>query len=222
MFCPSLIEGLENKGIIEIPISIEARSGLLSADVWLKYDPACLEYLNVSTTNLTEGFNLADNGESRGLVKIALYGTRPVTDAGAVLNIQFRVADPGFQRTAVQWEKIAFNEREFHAPETLLGVPESGSVHPKTFGLKGNYPNPFNPGTTIEYASDSDGEIRLAVFDMQGRKVRELVRGWRSPGEYKAEWDGKDDRGLDVPTGLYFCRLEGGGRVSVVKMLKTR
>jgi hypothetical protein len=221
-FCPNRIPLARGTETFEIPVSVEAHSGLVSADAWIRFDASCLEFLDASASGITGGFDLAWNAEAADFIKVALYGARPVTEAGPVLNLRFRVKNSSFRQTAVQWEKIAFNEQEFRIPETFVGSAERESSAPIKFGLSGNYPNPFNPGTRVQYASESDGEIRLAVFDMQGRKVRELVRGWRSPGEYKAEWDGKDDRGLDVPTGLYFCRLEGGGRVSVIKMLKTR
>jgi len=221
-FCQNRIPLARDSETLEIPVSVEAHSGLVSADVWMKYDSSCLEFVDASPSPLTSGFDLVQNAGGEGFIKVALYGARPVTEAGPVLNLRFRVKNSSFRQTAVRWEKIVFNEQEFRISETLVGAAEKESPAPITYGLSGNYPNPFNPGTTVEYASDCDGEIRLAVFDMQGRKVRELVRGWRCPGEYKADWDGKDDRGLDVPTGLYFCRLEGGGRVSVIKMLKTR
>jgi enediyne biosynthesis protein E4 len=221
-FCPNRIPLARGAQTLEIPVCVEAHSGLVSADVWMKFDPSCLEFLDASASSLTGGFNLVQNAVSGDFVKIALYGASPLTEAGPVLNLRFRVKNSSFRRTSVSWEKIAFNEQEFRIPETMVGAAENESAAPVSFGLGGNYPNPFNPGTTIEYACDGDGDVRLAVFDMQGRKTRDLVRGWRNPGDYKIEWDGKDDRGLDVPTGLYFCRLESGGRVSVIKMLKTR
>jgi hypothetical protein len=221
-FCPNRISVARGEETVEIPISVEARSGLVSADVWMRYDPSRLEFLDASAADLTSGFTLVTNGDGGDRVKIALYGARPVVEGGAVLNLRLRIKNPDFGQTAVQWEKIAFNEQEFRVPETWIGSAEKGSGPAVTFGLKGNYPNPFNPGTTIEYASDRDGEIRLTVFDMRGREVRNLVRGWRSTGRYEAEWDGKDDRGQEAPTGLYFCRLECDGRVSVAKMLKSR
>jgi enediyne biosynthesis protein E4 len=220
--CPSRISVTRDAETVEIPVFVDARSELISADVWIRYDPLRLEFLDASPADLTSGYTLAANEDGGERVKIALYGARPVVEGGEVLKIRFRIRGRDFKQTAIQWEKIAFNEREIRVSETWIGSAERGSGPALMFGLKRNYPNPFNPGTTVDYASDRDGEIRLTVFDMQGRKVRELVRGWRSPGEYKAEWDGKDDQGIDVPTGLYFCRLEVVGRSSVIKMLKTK
>jgi enediyne biosynthesis protein E4 len=220
--CPDRISVARGSETVEIPVSSEPGTGLVSADVWLRFDSSRLEFLGVSATELTAGFSVVANGEDGDRVKIAMYGARPVLGGGVAMNIRFRVKGAGLGHTVVQWEKIAFNERELPASETQLAAAESESGAPEKFGLTGNYPNPFNPSTIIEYASDRDGDIRLTVFDMQGREVRALARGWRAAGGYEAEWDGKDALGRETPTGLYFCRLETEGRVSVIKMLKAR
>jgi hypothetical protein len=220
--CPERIPVARGAETVEIPVSADPGSGLVSADVWLRFDPSRLEFLGASAAPLTAGFSMAANTEEGDRVKIALFGARPVLDGGVVMNIRFRIKGAGFGHTEVQWEKIAFNERELPASETRLAAAESESNTPEKFGLTGNYPNPFNPVTTIGYASDREGEIRLTVFDMQGREVLILARGWRAAGGYRVEWDGKDALGRETPTGLYFCRLEAEGRVSVIKMLKAR
>jgi parallel beta-helix repeat protein len=75
-----------------------------------------------------------------------------------------------------------------------------------------NYPNPFNPKTTIEYVvPDAGGAVRLAVYDLSGRLVRSLVDGEQPAGKHVAVWDGRDDRGRELGSGVYFYRLEIGG-----------
>jgi hypothetical protein len=219
-FCPHWIQVSRISETIDVPVSMEEHSGLLSADVWLKYDPSCLDFQAVVKTELTSGFNLEFNEESEGFLKIALYGACPLSEAGTILNVRFLVRNG--KQTTIHWEKVACNDQEFRVSESLLGVSETGEGHPKTFGLSGNYPNPFNPGTSVDYELDRAGNVELKIYDIQGREIRSLVHGWRDAGEYKSEWDGKDGLGQDVPTGLYFCRLESGGRVATVKMLKAR
>lgn len=78
---------------------------------------------------------------------------------------------------------------------------------PVQFRLGANYPNPFNPGTTIPYSISADHEIMLSVVDIAGRQVKHLFSGSRSKGEYTAVWDGTDDSGVLLPGGLYLCIL---------------
>jgi hypothetical protein len=80
-----------------------------------------------------------------------------------------------------------------------------------------NYPNPFNPVCAIQYDIASAGRASLKVFDVNGSVVRTLVDGWREPGTYSAVWDGRDDTGKQLPSGVYLLRLEAGDVVAMGK-----
>jgi flagellar hook assembly protein FlgD len=82
-----------------------------------------------------------------------------------------------------------------------------------------NFPNPFNPLTTIEYSVAKASPVELTIYDVRGQGVRTLVRENRLAGKYAAVWDGKNDGGRPISTGVYFCRLEIGSFVSVKKMV---
>ncbi len=101
---------------------------------------------------------------------------------------------------------------------TGVAAPAPGALR---FALV-NRPNPFNPQTSISFALSSAGEVRLAVFDVQGRKVTTLVDGRRSAGEYSTAWDGTDDMGAAVASGVYFARLEKDGDSSIRRMILIR
>jgi hypothetical protein len=82
-----------------------------------------------------------------------------------------------------------------------------------------NYPNPFNPSTTIQYQLNSAAEVRLAVYNLKGQLVKTLVNGYESSGSHLVVWDGLDDRGLAAASGVYFYRLNAGGCLRTGKML---
>lgn len=84
--------------------------------------------------------------------------------------------------------------------------------------LAQNAPNPFNPRTKISFVLPAAGEARLCVYDVNGRLIRTLASGWMEAGERTVTWDGDDDRGGRVASGLYFCRLSAGDRTVVQKM----
>ncbi len=81
---------------------------------------------------------------------------------------------------------------------------------PASFRLGANYPNPFNPGTTIPYTLSAENEVTLTIMDLMGHPVRSLFSGRRSAGEHSAVWDGTDERGQRAPGGIYFCVLNLG------------
>ncbi|MCB0833691.1 MAG: T9SS type A sorting domain-containing protein [Bacteroidetes bacterium] len=85
--------------------------------------------------------------------------------------------------------------------------------------LNSNYPNPFNPSTTISYDTRKDGYVRLVIYNTLGQKVRTLVDGTVSKGSHRVVWDGKNDKGSIVPTGIYFSRLECDDQIRSRKMM---
>jgi C1A family cysteine protease len=90
---------------------------------------------------------------------------------------------------------------------------------PRNFSLSRNYPNPCNPSTTIEYTIAEKATVRLEIFNMLGQKVRTLVAEEKLPGFYKIQWDGLDDAGTGVPSGLYLYRMQAGSLVASHKMI---
>ena len=100
---------------------------------------------------------------------------------------------------------------------SVPGAPVAGA--PDALVLAQNYPNPFNPSTTISYQLPASGFVTLAVFDQLGREVRTLSRQNESAGVHTQVWDGKDNNGRSVASGLYLYRLQSGDRVQAKQML---
>lgn len=85
--------------------------------------------------------------------------------------------------------------------------------------LGGNAPNPFHPQTEISYSLASAGTVRLSIFDAGGRKVRTMTREHAQGGEFRISWDGRDDQGLALPSGVYFYSADGTELGAARKML---
>jgi subtilisin-like proprotein convertase family protein len=101
------------------------------------------------------------------------------------------------------------------APEPVAGGPES-------FALLNGYPNPFNSSTTIRYVVPRHAYASLTLYNMLGQEVRSLVAGPVAAGEHRVLWDGRDERGVDVATGVYLIRLESAGRLATGKLMLLR
>lgn len=95
-----------------------------------------------------------------------------------------------------------------HGPETPSAV---GEAIPSAAALGTNYPNPFNPSTTFRFELKYEGEAELVILDMRGHQVRTLARGTYGPGEHVLHWDGTDDSGRQLPSGVYLYRLRAAG-----------
>ena len=101
----------------------------------------------------------------------------------------------------------------------VVGLFEDQVQGPVTFGLGANYPNPFNPSTTIPYALTERGPTTLTILNMRGQLVRELVQENQARGQHQVAWNGRDQRGLPVDAGVYLCRLEAGAQTAIQKLL---
>jgi hypothetical protein len=101
-------------------------------------------------------------------------------------------------------------------------VSASGGRSRAAFVLEQNFPNPFNPGTTIRFSVERRGRVGLRVYDVRGRLVRTLVDEERAGGAHVTTWDGRDHQGRRVASGVYFCRLQAGHEAEVRKMVLLR
>ena len=122
---------------------------------------------------------------------------------------------------AIQSNRNPFIDR----PDFVVKVftPEALPVPETPFAagivLHQNSPNPFNPSTTIRYELEYSGQVDLKVFDLSGRLVRTIFQGMQEAGPQEQVWRGRDKRGRDVSTGMYFYRLQAGDEVETRRML---
>jgi hypothetical protein len=81
------------------------------------------------------------------------------------------------------------------------------------------YPNPFNPHVTIPFSLNQAGSVRAEVFDLRGRRVASLANEVYSAGAHSLDWQGRDERGRELSSGVYFLRIQGGGEESLQKLI---
>ncbi|NIR47172.1 T9SS type A sorting domain-containing protein, partial [candidate division KSB1 bacterium] len=104
----------------------------------------------------------------------------------------------------------------------VVSVPPGPIQAPSTFQLYQNYPNPVNPETTIRFDLPESGHVRLSIYNMLGQKIRTLLNEIRSAGQYSIRWDGKNDFGSEVSSGVYIVRMTVGEIVKSRKLLKLK
>ena len=109
-------------------------------------------------------------------------------------------------------------------PEDITVVEEEEvGVLPEAFTLDQNYPNPFNSGTVIRFALHKADDVELAIYNLAGQRVVNLAQGPRNAGSYTLRWDGRDDAGRELASGMYLYRLQAGEQlVETRKMLLIR
>jgi hypothetical protein len=122
-------------------------------------------------------------------------------------------------------QEVVFKDFVFVPAGTVSAVDEKPDGTAPSAGIGRLYPaspNPFNPRTTIGYSLVRDGAVTLDVYDLNGRRVRTLADGFQTAGDHRATWDGLDDGGRQLASGVYLVRLRGDGflelqRVALIK-----
>lgn len=120
--------------------------------------------------------------------------------------------------TLISGEAIDVNGRIMRIGD-MTGSVEVPVYHDR---LGNNYPNPFNPSTVIEYSLANDLDVELSVYSVNGQRVRTLVNAHQKKGTYSVVWDGRNNVGLQVASGVYFYRIKAGKFVDSKKMILLR
>jgi len=225
----------------------EFGSGSLRLGGWFDWD---LPGAETAVNSSVPGAVVVQNGESyvgavwlgqgsvRGVYDAALMSSRlPTPGAGDALTVSAAesflltltgyasaVADGQFGVALVaadnlaDWEAAAERAREQYA--RLSGYVEPAL--PSAFTIHPNYPNPFNPSTTIHYVLGADAVVEIAVYNVLGQKVSTFPAEFQTAGEHRVVWDASDDHGRPLPSGVYLVRVAAGDQAVTRKMTLLR
>jgi hypothetical protein len=145
-----------------------------------------------------------------GTVDVAVLGTgASFAGEGVVATVTFRalkIGDPKIRVAAT----IA-RDPQNHAV-SLTTSEKTVKVIPTVTQLAFAMPNPFRETATLAFSLAQAGPVELAVYSVDGRRVRTLVRESREPGEYRVTWDGRDDQGNPMSAGIYYAQMKAAQR----------
>ena len=169
-------------------------------------------------------FHISATGHPFWIKTVSSTGTANAYDAGVTGNGTSQ-GDLQFTVPSDAPDQLFYN-CQFHSPMTgtftiegSLGGVTNNDALPLTYGLYGNFPNPFNPAATILYGLPEAAEVRLVVYDLRGREVLRLVDGMMAAGYQRAVWRGKTANDRDVPSGIYIARLVTPKYTKSIKMV---
>ena len=162
------------------------------------------------------------------ILGVNFNGEEIAPGSGAILEIQFNIAS-----NAPLGDLIVSTTDLIVATQGGLPLPSNGEDYvfpitvgvddeaelPTAFELKQNYPNPFNPTTTISYSVPEASEVQLGIFNLLGQEIRTLSNGEHQPGVYTTMWDGLNQNGVRVESGIYIYRMSSSAGFSATKKL---
>ncbi|MDP3444859.1 MAG: FlgD immunoglobulin-like domain containing protein, partial [Ignavibacteria bacterium] len=149
-----------------------------------------------------------------------LAGSTPMNSWTYLNNPSSETSPPG-------WYYIVNSDRgtvslyliRAYVSSTVSGVKEEYELLPGTYALAQNYPNPFNPETAISYTLAKQEFVTVKIYDALGKEIRTLVNQEREAGSYKTNWNGTDDNGNLVSSGIYFYKINAGKFSQTKKMV---
>ncbi|MBT4501081.1 MAG: T9SS type A sorting domain-containing protein [Gemmatimonadetes bacterium] len=148
---------------------------------------------------------------TRDGLRVVFAGAAAVSGPGELLRIDRVGPDPARLTQA----ELNDGRLEVRLADSMSAI----AGQPLTYVLHANVPNPFNPETSIRFDLAQESVVRLEVFDVVGQQVRTLVTEQRSAGTHRVVWDGRDERGVPVSSGIYVYRLQAGTFEQVRRML---
>jgi hypothetical protein len=185
--------------------------GAKSHDAWaaLGIYAAALWYGGPGTLNPDVIDNLKDVpvfficGTSDGLLAQNQQAYQMLDNAGNP-NLAFETFAGGHESLLENWQKMYAWIRNF-TNDRPGAVDQPDQKRPSRAGLIGNYPNPFNSETLFRYEIQIQSNVQLTIYNPTGQKIRSFRTSLENPGEHDVRWDGRDDSGMPVPSGVYFC-----------------
>ena len=137
----------------------------------------------------------------------------------ASMKTESNFTDAGWDFTNTWLIDIAENDGYPVLKWELFGADIEPKIMPDNYVLEQNYPNPFNPSTKISYQIPSATSVKIDIYDMSGRKVKTLVDMFASAGTYSVVWNGRNDKGDTVASGIYVYRMTADDHIVTRKMV---
>jgi len=190
---------------------------LYGANLVIEYDSAEVTFNGIQKTVTSENYEFQVNDISGNKLHVAMATATPPQTGHIFFAIDFDVK----KETSIEIVEILNND-EPNSRTMNLSVPtgiEGNSNLPVTNELQPNFPNPFNPATTIRYSVKQQSPVSLRIYSLHGELIRTLVREHQKSGYYDVSWNGTDQHGRQVASGVYFYRLAIGDEYQQTKRM---
>jgi len=233
---------LNTEGQLVVPLEITNAKDLTAMDIPLSFtEGATLERVEFTDRVKSFEFQAAniDNEKRQVVIGLISMVSKEAPDlasgTGTIANLYFKL-DPGVKEvtlTPIALENpnhsltFYYNDYSSGRAEVKAVNPEIGAITagsamsalPTAYGLSQNSPNPFNPTTTISFAAPQPGVVKVAVYNILGQNIKDLVDGYMEAGYHQVVWDGKDRSGDAVASGIYFYKISANNFTDTKKMV---
>lgn len=212
---------LNNSNEDQVIFSIFSETGeeIYSCDVSLEYDSSVLKFLELKKTALSDHFYTMINDLESGKLRFGCYGTVPIVEPGKYLELVFEIIEKNSNACELKINSYRINADPERSGILTVVLGKDQPTKPDQFSLYQNYPNPFNSSTIIKYQLAKKCLVQLEIYDVLGRLLKTLVSSNQNAGQYEIVWDGNDNNGHMLSSGLYFYHIRAGEFQAEKKLL---
>jgi len=200
----------ETEEFVDYSVNLKNVKNIYASDI--TFNVTGLELEKCSNTSTTKNF-MVEEYLKDGILNIALAGAEPVSGSVEILKLKFKKLGNNHN---IEMEEVIVNETEI----TVSG--EIASLLPDTYDLHQNYPNPFNSETVIKYQLPEAGHVEISIYNLLGQNVRTLVNKETNAGYFTVKWNGRNDAGNTVSSGIYIVTIKAGSFFKTRKMIYLR
>jgi hypothetical protein len=204
---------------VSVDVSLANAQALLGYQFVLNYETDKFEFVGAapaeqdlltSTGGETPLFHTWADKAGEVTVANAVINGSSISGGGDIVTLTFKVLREFEDNARFEIANgLIADPNQLSNPAVVGGVLEIQST-PTEFALLQNFPNPFNPETTIQYNLAESADVSLHIYNVVGQVVRTLVSERQSAGRYRVQWSGMDDRGVPVSSGIYFYEIRAG------------
>ena len=213
---------------VSVDVSLANVQALMGYQFALNYDTDKFEFVGAapaeqdlltSTGGETPLFHAWADNAGEVTVANAVVNGSAISGGGDVVRLTFKVLREFEDNARFEVANgLIADPSQLSNPAVVAGVLDIQST-PTEFSLLQNFPNPFNPETTIQYNLAESADVTLHIYNVVGQVVRTLVAERQSAGRYRVQWSGMDDRNVPVSSGIYFYEIRAGKNKDVRKLM---
>jgi len=205
-----------------IAVSLEEFVEVKAYGLTVSYDSEVLEFVGTQVQdNILGETELATPqtiARGEGEVYVAAFGDVASSEGNLGLELIFR-AKSEIEDSYIEISSGAIQDGNYGMNQITTPTSVRVETRPDVYALQNNYPNPFNPETTIKYQLPEAGEVTLEIYNMLGQVVNTLVNDYQTAGRYVIQWDATNNNGQSLSSGVYFYRISAGGEFQSIKKM---
>ena len=210
-----------DKNLFQLPIKIEKIPSFYSLGIDIVFNNDLIHVEKVVPMEESNKVILVYYEEKYGNLRIALASSDELKD-GYLLNIFYRLKSEESNKNDCQLCITGYEIDDYRIDDIKQEIVWNKVKNLVNYELRQNFPNPFNPETRFEYSLPERSEVEIAVYNIRGYKIKQIINTTQDKGEYRVIWNGVDETGSEVPSGVYFVKCVAGNFNKTIKIVKAK